>query len=845
MEKLNFFGNFLSVKFSLLGRTISKYPYWFFAIPVFFSVLLSIGNFYTKFDKNFDYLLSADRGRAFSNNAFIRKTFPMNTSSFVDELRFSKRPEALIVCFVRKDGKSVLEKNSLLEIAIADEIIKNTTFVLDGKTIGYFNICGMVRGRCYENSIIGMKSHIDDIASKRKRLKYPVDIDALTYNFQLFMVNFGGVTTNANDEIEEAKSIRLVYHVDESDLHKGSEISEWRKIAYKRIKQYSFEHIEPFLDPFLSMEIDIEILSGSTRKYIAVVLIVITVFSMITLISNDCVRSKPWLGLASVTSAGLAVGSAFGFLSFCGIESTDCNIIIPFLILVTEVDDAYVLIACWRSTNVAGNVQKRMEETYLEASVPITIASLTNILSYSIGLLVPFPVVRFYCIYALTCLVFAYLYQLTFFGGCMALTGYSEEKRLHAFYFTVTPKERTYEERNSEDFYMKIFRDKIGETIFHPLSKAIILLLYVLNLSFGIWKFTTLKDGLNVEEIYPRTSEVSESIRIYYNYFSDYPYSIHIIVNETVDYSLPEVQKSLDKLFKTLESHPNIADSHLTMSWLKYYKEFQEKEVARYSFRGYDLSKKQDFIDGLRNVFLKLKPAEHFSNDIVFNKNYTEITCSRFFVTAKNIHNIRTDEKLMDYLWKMEKKSPFKVIFHHFLTNVMEQNLIIRQVTYQLFWVTALCTIFIFILFVPSITCVVVETICVVSTMIETLGYMNVLGVNLDMVSMLSLILCAGFCINYPTHVCYAYFRSSEDSNKEKLKNSLYKTGFPILQGTLSTVLGILILLINETYAFTTVVKIVFLIAFLTAFHTIFVIPVMLTLICVRSKKTFFFALQK
>ncbi|XP_067140761.1 patched domain-containing protein 3-like isoform X2 [Centruroides vittatus] len=742
MEKLNFFGNFLSVKFSLLGRTISKYPYWFFAIPVFFSVLLSIGNFYTKFDKNFDYLLSADRGRAFSNNAFIRKTFPMNTSSFVDELRFSKRPEALIVCFVRKDGKSVLEKNSLLEIAIADEIIKNTTFVLDGKTIGYFNICGMVRGRCYENSIIGMKSHIDDIASKRKRLKYPVDIDALTYNFQLFMVNFGGVTTNANDEIEEAKSIRLVYHVDESDLHKGSEISEWRKIAYKRIKQYSFEHIEPFLDPFLSMEIDIEILSGSTRKYIAVVLIVITVFSMITLISNDCVRSKPWLGLASVTSAGLAVGSAFGFLSFCGIESTDCNIIIPFLILVT-------------------------------------------------------------------------------------------------------PKERTYEERNSEDFYMKIFRDKIGETIFHPLSKAIILLLYVLNLSFGIWKFTTLKDGLNVEEIYPRTSEVSESIRIYYNYFSDYPYSIHIIVNETVDYSLPEVQKSLDKLFKTLESHPNIADSHLTMSWLKYYKEFQEKEVARYSFRGYDLSKKQDFIDGLRNVFLKLKPAEHFSNDIVFNKNYTEITCSRFFVTAKNIHNIRTDEKLMDYLWKMEKKSPFKVIFHHFLTNVMEQNLIIRQVTYQLFWVTALCTIFIFILFVPSITCVVVETICVVSTMIETLGYMNVLGVNLDMVSMLSLILCAGFCINYPTHVCYAYFRSSEDSNKEKLKNSLYKTGFPILQGTLSTVLGILILLINETYAFTTVVKIVFLIAFLTAFHTIFVIPVMLTLICVRSKKTFFFALQK
>ncbi|XP_023211838.1 patched domain-containing protein 3-like, partial [Centruroides sculpturatus] len=754
----------------------------------------------------------------------------MNTSSFVDELRFSKRPEALIVCFVRKDGKSMLEKNSLSEIAIADEIIKNVTFVFDGKTIGYFNICGMVRGRCYENSIISMKSYIDDIVSKRKRLKYPVDIDALTYTFQLFAVNFGGVTTNANDEIEKAKSIRLIYYVDESNLVKDSQVSEWRKIAYKRIKQYSFKHIKPFLDPFLSMEIDIEMLSGFTRKYIAVVLIVIAVFSMITLISNDYVRSKPWLGLASVASTGLAVGSAFGVLSFCGIESTDWNITIPFLILVTEVDDAYVLIACWRSTNVADNVQKRMEETYLEASVPITIASLTNILSYSVGLLAPFPIVKFYCIYALTCLVFTYLYQLTFFGGCVAISGYSEEKRRHTFYLTVT-EERTYEERNSKDFYMKIFRDKIGETIFHPSSKAIILLLYVLNLSLGIWKVTTLKDGLDMKKFYPRNSEVSESFRIYYNYYSEYPYPIHIIINETVDYSLPEVQKSLDNLFKALENHPNIADSRLTMSWLKYYKEFQEKEIARYSLRGYDLSKKQDFIDGLRNVFLKLKPAEHFSNDIVFNKNYTEITCSRFFVTAKNIHNIRTDQKLTDYLRKMEKKTPFKVIFHHFLTNIIEQTLIIRQVTYQLFWVTALCTIIIFILFIPSITCVVVETICIVSTMIETLGYMNVLGVNLDMVSMLSLILCAGFCINYPTHVCYAYFRSSEESNKEKLKNSLYKTGFPILQGTLSTVLGILVLLIHKMYAFTTFVKIVFLIAFLTAFHAIFVIPVMLTLI--------------
>lgn len=290
------------------------------------------------------------------------------------------------------------------------------------------------------------------------------------------------------------------------------------------------------------------------------------------------------------------------------------------------------------------------------------------------------------------------------------------------------------------------------------------------------------------------------------------------------------MQKSVEELIAKFESQPHVADSRFTVSWLKYYKEFQEHPVAKFSLNGYNMSNKIDFVHGLRDVFLKFKAAEQFSRDIVFSDDGSEIVCSRFFILTKGLSSPHTEIETVSKFWKIAEESSLPVLIHCFLLDVIEQGLIIKDILYQLFWVTSILILAVYFTVISNLTCAFVVALSVVSSMAGTLGFMGMWNINLDTISLLSLILCVGFCVNYPAHISYAFVMSSYKTTNEKLMDSLYRISFPIFQGCLSNILGILFMYDNF-YVVYTFIKIVFLISFLTAFHAMFVIPVLLSLI--------------
>ncbi|XP_023213681.1 patched domain-containing protein 3-like, partial [Centruroides sculpturatus] len=323
----------------------------------------------------------------------------------------------------------MLEKDVLLEISLADRLIKNITINYEGVNIGYSDICGRVGEKCFENPIIEILPDIDNIVQRKKKLKYPIDIDPLTYSYQINSLNFGGVIEDENDVIQTVNAIRLTYFTDESDEKKQNVIERWRTEVYNRIRIYQFKHVLCFIDYTWSIEERNVQLKNNIKPMIAALVAFISVFTAVTCMSNNWAKSKPLLGVASVVSAGLAVITSFGFMSVVGVQNSIWNITIPFLVLVTEIDDAFVLLACWRISNPKHKVHKRMEETFGEAGISITLTSLTNLFSYCIGMMSPFPLIRMFCYYSATSIVFTFLYQITFFAGCMALSGRSEEKQ--------------------------------------------------------------------------------------------------------------------------------------------------------------------------------------------------------------------------------------------------------------------------------------------------------------------------------------------------------------------------------------------------------------------------------
>ena len=92
------------------------------------------------------------------------------------------------------------------------------------------------------------------------------------------------------------------------------------------------------------------------------------------------------------------------------------------------------MLAAWRRTSVKLSVPERMGHTMSEAAVSITITSLTDMISFWMGIFSPFPSVRIFCTYSAMAVAFTYLWHITFFAACMAVFGYFEHRNLHGVF---------------------------------------------------------------------------------------------------------------------------------------------------------------------------------------------------------------------------------------------------------------------------------------------------------------------------------------------------------------------------------------------------------------------------
>lgn len=133
-------------------------------------------------------------------------------------------------------------------------------------------------------------------------------------------------------------------------------------------------------------------------------------------------------------------------------------------------------------------------------------------------------------------------------------------------------------------------------------------------------------------------------------------------------------------------------------------------------------------------------------------------------------------------------------------------------------------------IFIPNLMCALFIAISVISIAFGVVGYMALWDVNLDSISMINLIMCIGFSIDFSAHICYVYMSSNHKKPEDRVREALYSLGLPIVQGSTSTILGVLALLFAESYIFLVFFKMVFLVIFFGAMHGLFLLPVLLSL---------------
>ncbi|XP_023241942.1 patched domain-containing protein 3-like [Centruroides sculpturatus] len=419
--------------FRHLGEYIAQHPLWFTFVPVVVTIVFSAGFFRLELTTDIDYIFFPINGRSLVAKASIERLFPENSTDF-DFSRAASPGKYGVVIATTISGDSMLFNSVFDDLHALDRTVLNMSVTLNGRRYTYANICRKYKGKCMQNHILNLQTKIEDLKKGHYKIKFPIDMDPNTSEFVAYAMSLGGVTKDEDDVVKDFKAVRLIYFLDYSDDMKHEIALLWEEKFLDLLSTIKYHHIKVTYFSGRTIEDELNSLTSVNLSLVMLAQIFMILFAVATCMTADCVSSKPWIAIAGCMSSVFGVGTAFGLLVLCGMEYIDLNISVPLFVLGVGIDDSFVLLSAWRKSDPKYAIKERMGETYSEAAISITITTITNVTASIVGITTPYRSIQIICSYMAASFAFAYVYQLTFFGGCLTLSGKREIKGLHSIY---------------------------------------------------------------------------------------------------------------------------------------------------------------------------------------------------------------------------------------------------------------------------------------------------------------------------------------------------------------------------------------------------------------------------
>lgn len=501
------------------------------------------------------------------------------------------------------------------------------------------------------------------------------------------------------------------------------------------------------------------------------------------------------------------------------------------------VDDMFIMIASWEQSlrkKDKSSVKSLLAETYAEAALSVTITTLTDVLAFFIGTWTAFPSVRSFCLYTGTAFVFCYVYTLTFFGAVLVLNHKREQGNRHwltcmrvdvgkdqaenCLYNAccIGSSSRQPSEPEGEHPMSIFFQKYYGPFVTNKWIKLLMVLLYGAYLGGSIYGCTQIREGIDLRNLANDDSYVIPYYDDDEKYFSTYGPRVMVVITESVDYWNESVRFDIESCVQNLENISYV-DRNLSESWLRVYTELAKGGLV-------NINNKTDFLNKLTIMF-KILPS--FEWDI--NKTQDEIEASRFFIQTVNVTSAVDEKNLLNQLREAAKQCSIPLQVYHPAFIYYDQYLVIVQNTVQNVVIAAGAMLVVSLLLIPNPLCCLWVTFAIASVIVGVAGFMTFWSVNLDSISMINLVICIGFSVDFSAHISYAFVTSGESSANKRAIEALSLLGYPVLQGAVSTILGVVVLAAANTYIFRTFFKIMFLVILFGGLHGLVFIPVFLT----------------
>ncbi|KAM6375783.1 patched domain-containing protein 3-like [Alca torda] len=807
-----------------LGSGVAACPWPFVLVPLLLSGGLGAGFFFLpqRQTNDIEGQFTPTWGPAKAERDFVQRYFPTNDSERFSVPRLPTEGAYAAFIAVAAGEGSVLDPAVWGDLHLLHRTVRDR---------GYEQLCARSGGACADpEALLGGARTVADL----ENLTFPVS------NGFLLGAVLGGVRTGAGGRVLSARALRLVYYLQEDGPAAAAASRRWLEDFLREVPSQlvALKKIQVTYFTSLSRQQEFEGNTKNVMPLFSITYFLTIIFSVVSCLRLSCIRNNVWLACCGVVSAGLALLSSFGLMLICGVPFVITVISTPFLILGVGVDDMFIMIASWEQSSrkkEKSDVKSRLAETYADVALSVTITTLTDVLAFFIGTWTPFPSVRSFCLYTGTAFVFCYIYTLTFFGAIIVLNHKREQGNRHwltcmpvgvdkgqaeksCFYNAccIGSCSRESSQPESEHPMTIFFKKYYGPFFTNKWVKVLVVLLYGAYLGGSIYGCIQIKEGIDLRNLARDDSYVIPFYDDNDKYFSAYGPRVMVVITESVDYWNETVRLGIENCTENLEGISYV-DKNLSESWLTVYTNLAKSGLI-------NISNKTLFLNNLSTLF-KIVPS--FEWDI--NKTQDKIEASRFFIQTVNVTSAVDEKNLLNQLRETAKQCSIPLMVYHPAFIYYDQFLVIVQNTIQNVAIAAGAMLVISLLLIPNPLCCLWVTFAIASVIVGVAGFMTFWNINLDSISMINLVICIGFSVDFSAHISYGFVTSGESSANKRAIEALSLLGYPVLQGAVSTILGVAVLAAAKAYIFRTFSKIMFLVILFGALHGLVFIPVFLT----------------
>ncbi|XP_069116342.1 patched domain-containing protein 3-like [Argopecten irradians] len=814
----------LGTPFVKYGALVSRYPWHVLIACVTINSLLGLGLIWVKTETDTETLYTPQNSQSKADRATVQSIFTEDKSgtNFYGKSLTEENMYADVI-LRSKDGSNILTTKYVDEVERIYNFIKdNISITSNYSTLFLENICALRRGKCVvDGDIVFSTAFRTAMASNT--IDYPL------FDFEYLSALFGDAQSSGG-YLTSAKMVRLYIFLRQDTVTAVEWSTAWEERLIEVLGSFSSPLMDIAYKTSGSLDTELDKNVNGDVLLFALTFTMMLTYAGIATSGGDCVSDRQNLGRAGVFATCFAILGAFGLVSLTGVDFVTIVGTLPFLIIGIGLDDMFILMSCLADCSSKSSIEEKIKETLRTGGVAITITSVTDFLAFAIGASASFISVRNFCIYAGVAVIFCYLNQLAIFVPCMVINERRVNRNNHcgtcrpikprkelraegkSVCYTFCcggqpPRNRKDNESPLEKYPKRLFQFLVK----NPLAKVGIIIMFIAYIAATVYGIMNFKRGLLLSYLVTKDSYFYTHSKLQEDHFTT-EITIGFTITETLNYSDVTTQNQISDLFSDAVTDDDINPS-IRSNWLADYK----------SSLFYSNVSEARFITGLK-AFLILR-TDH-ANDVVFNDNETNIVGARFFVFTKNLPESAQQGNIMLRMREVAYNSPLPVVCFSWPFVFFDEYASVFQITLTTVGVAIAAMFVVTIVFMPHPLLVACVTVTMVMICAGMFGFMYYWDLTLSAITMIDIVMSIGFSVDFSAHICHAYITVEGTTRKDRVHNALNRSGGPIINAALSSIMGIFILAFSSSYIFRSFFKLMFLVMVFGLGHALLLLPV-------------------